>query len=552
MDLGKDELQPFNPRDPLYRGKLWVRVVTPDSVWHYVFWRRLAAVLGALVLAGWLTAAGGVWTFVKFSRGFSDVSFLDLAFYPLRAEHYRTSLGRHYIALGRAELEQRNYRNGYAHLAAGVARVPDDAVARRLLAFTEIRFGLTHRALQTLTDGATLASSEPGRAAAADLDYLKLLFGLLLEAQEDDRAIALAQQLLPPRPDEILAHQFTALQAATAHFHRGRYDEAERLLADWHLEKSLEGKILLARCDWERGNTALALVQLEAELARFPARDELYLQLIRFHRELGHLGEARRIALLRHLRDPASPGPRIDLLRTYHASDDPAAESRELASYLADFQTDPSALVLLAWFSVDTAQPKLTQQIYALAAAQQFPLNAFNLARVQAALAVPDYRAALALADTAVREENENNESFAATLNGLRALALFGLKDNARAELTLGSFLNQARPRASDALLLAKQLRLLDAPAQARAVLAQACATDPLNQAALAELVRLDAEAGDREKLAENLPKLLRLRKPSRAALEETLLRLNQPGDAALREQIRAALVRASATPAPG
>ena len=544
MDLSKDELQAFNPRDPLYRGKFWVRVVTPDYVFRHVFWGRIALAVLALTVSGWLAAAAGAWTFVKYQRGFTDVSYVDLALYPWRADHYRTAIGQHYLALGRVELEKRNYRAGYSLLVAGLARVPDDVDARRLVAFTEIRLGLAHRALQTLTTGAKLA--------AGDLESLRLLFGLLLEAQEDDRVIALAAQLLPAQPDAVLAHQFTALQAATAHFNRGRYDEAERLVARWHLENSLEGVILLAQCDWERGFPPLALARLEGALARFPARDELYLHLIRFHRELGHLAEARRYALLRHLHDPASPGPRLDLLHTYHATDDRAAEARELATYLADFKANPQALVLLAWFAVDTVQPGLAHEVHDLAAAQGFPLNAFNLARVQATLAAADYRGALSLADVALREENENNDTFAPTLNGLRALALFGAKDTSRAEVTLGSYLSQARPRPGDALLLAKQLRLLGASDSARAVLDRACNLDPLNQAALAELIRLDAESGNREKLAEHLPKFLQLRKPSRAVLEETLLRLDRPADAPLRDQIRAALTRVTATPAPG
>ena len=521
-----------------------MRIVTSEGKWHYVFWGRIAIVLVAVAIAAWLSAATAAWAFVRFQRGVTGVSYLDLAFYPWRSGHYRTSVGQHYLALGRAELEKKNYRAGYSLLVAGLARVPDDVAARRYVAITEVRLGLSQRALRTLTDGAKLA--------AGDLDYLKLLFGLLLESQEDDRVIALASQLLPPQPDSVLAHQFTALQAATAHFHRGRYDEAERLLADWHLTKSLEGVILLAQCDWERGFPEPALARLESQLERFASRDELYVQLIRLHRELGHLNEARRYALLRHLKDPASPGPRLDLLHTYHASDDRAAEARELAGYLADFKANAQALVLLAWFAVDTVQPALAQQVHDLAVAQNFPLNAFNLARVQAALAAADYRGARTLADIALREENENNDTFAATLNGLRALALFGAKDTTRAELMLGSFLSQARPRPGDALLLAKQLRLLGASDSARAVLDRACNLDPLNQATLAELIRLEAEAGNRDKLAEHLPKFVRLRKPSRAVLEETLLRLDRPADAPLRDQIRAALARTTATPAPG
>jgi hypothetical protein len=518
-------------------------VVTPDTIWVHVFWRRIAGTIVLLAVTGWLAAAAGVWSFVRFQRGYTDVRYLDLAFYPWRRADYRTGLGEHYLRTGREALEKKNYREGYALLQAGLTRLPHDVAGRRLLASTQVRFGRADLALVTLADGATLAH--------VDLDYLKLLFALLLETHEDDRLIALAKKLLPPQPDTVLAHQFIALQAATAHFERGRYDEAERLVAEWGLGNSLEGSILLAKCDWENGYPDLAMLRLESEIARFPKRDELYLHLVRYHRELGHAAEARRYALLRQFNDPASPGPRIDLLHTYHATDDKAAAQRELAAYLADFSADPQALVLLAWFAVDTIQPELAARLASLAHERSFPLNAFNLARVQSLLGAQKYQAALDLAVTAMREENEDNNQLASTLNGLRCLALYGLKEFARAELMLNSFLGQSNLRAGDALLLAKQLRLLGATASARAVLDRATVLDPLNQAALGELVRIDAEAGNRVKLAENLPKFLRLRKPSRAVLEETLLRLDQPAEAPLRDQIRSTLARASATPAP-
>jgi predicted Zn-dependent protease len=338
---------------------------------------------------------------------------------------------------------------------------------------------------------------------------------------------------------------------ATAHFERGRYDEAERIVADWQLTKSLEGIILLAKCDWERGFPDRALQRLEAEIARFPKRDELYLHIVRYHRELGHAAEARRYALLRQFNDPASPGPRVDLIYTYHGTGDKAAEARELAAYFHDFTVDPNALVLLTWFAVETVQPDLADRVAIVAKERNYPLDAFAIGRVQAQLAAQHYQAALDLALTGMREDNAENAAFNTTLNGLRCVALFGLKDNTRAEAMLRSFVGQAKLRPAEALLLARQLRLIGTLAAARLVLARATVVDPLNQAALAELVRIDAETGNREKLTENIPRLLRMRKPSRAVLEETLLRLNQPADAALRDQIREAISRSSATPVP-
>jgi hypothetical protein len=542
LDLSKTIASAFDPRDPLHRRKLWVRVQTPANAFYHIYWRRLIGSLTLLTVLGWLAAAAAVWTYVRTTRGFDGASYINIAL-PWRWSEHRASLGRHYLARARIELEQQDYAAAYQHLTAGLNRAPTDTAGRKLLAFVQIRFGRPDLALRTLTDGAQLAGS--------DLEYLRLLFNLLIEAQQDDRVIAIAKTLLPAKPDAVLSHQFVALQAATAHFHRGRYDDTEKIISDWGLERSLEGNILLARCDWERGYPDLALLRLENNLPRFPRRDELYVALIRYYRELGRTDAARQTALLRRFNDPTSPGPRIDVLHTTRATSEPAAIAREIDTYLKDFAADPQALILLAWFGSDTAQPALVQRTLTLARERKYLPNAFNLALAQAQIAASDYRGALATAEAALREENEDNRFFTGNLNGLRALALFGLRDTERAELMLDSFLSTAQLRASDALFLAQQLRLLGALPSARRVLARAVSVDSLNQAALTELVRLDAAASDRTALAQNLPKLLAMRKPARAVLEECLLRLDQPADEALRTAIHTALDRVTRTPAP-
>lgn len=543
MDQFKSTPAAFDPAARVHRFKLWTRVKAPGAPhYYYVFWRRIAVFVSVLGLTAWLSAAAAVWSYFRTARDFPGVSYINIAL-PWRWSEHRASLGRHYLARAPIELEKQDYAAAYQLLTAGLSRVPDDTASRRLLAFVQIRYGRPDLALRTLTDGAALAGT--------NLEYLKLLFGLLLESQEDERAITLATSLLPQTPDAVISHQFIALQAATAHFHRGRYDTAEQLVNRWGLERSLEGNILLARCDWERGYPELALLRLENNLTRFPRRDELYVALIRYYREQGRADAARQTALLRRFNDPVSPGPRIDVLHTTRSTATPEAFAREIDTFLTDFATDPQALMLLAWFGSDTAQPALVERTLKLARERKYLPNAFNLALTQAQIAATDYRAALATSEAALREENENNPLFTGTLDGLRALALFGLRDTERAELMLDSFLNTARLRASDALFLAQQLRLLNAVPSARRVLARAVAVDPLNQAALTELVRLDATANDRTALTQNLPKLLATRKPARAVLEECLLRLDQPVDAPLRAEIRTALDRATRTPAP-
>lgn len=542
MDLEKEKAA-FDPRHPRYRRKLWVRVVLPDQAYWHVYWRRVAVVLVAIAVAAWFAVAGGAWAFLKFNRGYAGASYFDIAFYPWRSQPFRVGLAKHYLAAGKKEIEHQEYVDGYVHLIRGLQWIPDDLEARRTVAIMQVRYGLLHRALDTLTDGLPYGP---------DLDYLKLLFGALFEAKQDQRVLALAKRMLPAKPDDVLLHQFVALQEATAHFEQGRYDDTEKVVGEWRLVDALEGQILLAKCDWERGYPERAIDRLVGQIERFPQRDELYLNLVRLNREFGRTDEARRYALLRYFNQRTSPGPRIDLMHTYHTSNDAAAEAREIETFFADFRADRQALVLVSWFAVDVLEPAVIERAHTLARAQSFPVDEIDYARIELALALRNFRGALALADEALKEVNEQNEDYATSLDGLRALAWFGLKDNMTGENVLAGFLAHARLRAVDALYLARQLDLLGVPRQAREVLARACVLDPRNQAALAQLVKMDAQLGNRGALLENVPKLLRMTKPSRPVLEEALLALGQPGDEPLRAGISKAIASATRTPAPG
>lgn len=535
MDLEKDELQPFNPRDPLYRYKLWVRVVSPDYTHYHVFWGRVTAAAATLAVAAWLGLAAAIWAFLVHQREWTDARYVDLALYPWRADEFRHGLAEHQLAQGKRELKNQNYITGYSLLVSGLKRVPEDLQARRLVAVTHLRAGMLHRALDTLADGL---------AYNPDLDYVKLAFGWLIESGEFDRAIQLATPLLPETPDTDLTHQYLALQVATAHFESGRYDAAEQWLARWSLANSLEGVLLLARADWETGRKAEALQRLENEIPRFAGRDELYVSLIRFHRELGHEAEARRFALLRQFNDPQNPGPRIDLLHTYHATQDSAAQAREIDAYFAAFGTDARAMAVLAWFAVDTHQQPLLDRIHLHATEAKLATDEIDLARVQLALITRRYAEAMAISEPAFSAATRANAGRPRLMAAFHAVATYAGADSAKASMALRALTAEARFPLRDSLVLARELQLVGAVAEARLVLERACLVDPFAQPALAELVRIDAATKNQEGLATYLPKFLAVRKPSRAILTEVLLALDRSAQPALFEQVRAALQR--------
>lgn len=546
MDFAKENAPKFDARAREYRRKLWARIEGPDgSVEIVFFWWRIFSVLLLLAVAGWFAAAGAVYAFVRVRHGFAGASYWNLAL-PSRWPLHRRALGHYYIELGQQALATGNFVDAAQFYGAGVSRDPDDIPARRQLAIIYLRFGQLQSGLTLLGAGLEHARD--------DLEYLKLTFSLLDETQEDARILELVQKYLPAHPDEILPHQFLALQAATAYYHRGNYDAAEQLVAAWRLGRSLEGQLLLARCDWERGYPDLAIVRLTQQRERFPDRDELPLQLIRFYRELGRNEAALNEALVRHLADPASPGPRIDLLYAWQRNNDDARLGRELESYLKDFAGDANALLLLAWFAADTGDLALSHRLHDLAAARGYPLNAFELVLVQTLITHGDYRAALAAAEAALKGPAGQEPRFASVLSGLRALAYFGAGDPSNGETNLQAFLVREHLRAGDALLLARRLNEIGARTQALHVLTTAVRNDPMNQAALTELVHLETVATNLEAIEEYGPSLLAMRKPSRAVLQESYLVLDDstPTRAALRQAIKAALEKSPATPEPG
>ena len=343
MAIERAEAKIFDPRDRAHRFKLWVRLGTSEGAFYHFYWRRLAVFLGVSAVAAWLLGAAAIWSLLRYQRGWEAAPYWQVAFMPVRMDTFRLSLGRFYAARGVAEIERRNYLAGRELLLAGLRHARTDLTVRRTVA-TQLAqiFGLPQRAIDVLVDGLPY---DP------DLDYLVLTFGWMREARQLTRILELTRRMLPAAPDGTLKHQFIALQEAMVHFDYGRFGEAEQVINAWGLQNSLEGQIVLARCEWERGKEDAALQRLEREISRFAKRDELYAELVRLNRRAGKYEPARRFALLRQFNDPRSAGPRLDLLQGYIDTNEQAAREREVVSYLAMFGGDQVAVLMLARFA---------------------------------------------------------------------------------------------------------------------------------------------------------------------------------------------------------
>ncbi len=537
-----DKHRNLDPRDPANGGKLWIKLHSRNGRYYYFFWRRICIALAILMLAGWLAVTAAAWANVKYRRGFSEARFLDLAV-PWRWHRYKAAIAAHYLALGRLNIEQGNPDVALNYLNASLALEPGSLESRRLGALAQFRLGFKTAALALLRPGLAPA------ADAGDEAFLRSFFDVAFDLQADDAAFAAGAQLLPPRPDRSRIHQLIALQVATARYNRGHYLEAERILANWKLEEFPEGEVLLARCYAERGMNEIAIQRLDGDLARFTQRDGIYTALERLARDQGLPQVLLRYALLRELAEPARPQARIDLLYAYHSLDRSADVRREINSYCSDFRADANAVAILAQFAADTGEPDTAERARDLARAGGFPTTEFDLKVVQACIVAHDYRRALFAIKLAQAEGKSVGRAYEAIMSGFKAVSLFGAGYGG-GELAFSYFMTlPMAPPPHAGLFLSEELHRVGFGEQSRQLLERVCTDNPDDEPALTELIRADAGAGNRMGLLANLPRFLKMRKPSRDVLAASLPLLDPVRDAALREQVSEALAERSAAP---
>ncbi|MDI1251418.1 MAG: tetratricopeptide repeat protein [Lacunisphaera sp.] len=477
-----------------------------------IHWRRLALCGASGVIVFWLTATLGAWVFVKYHRDFPEVRYIDLLL-PSRWPAYRISEGNHYIAQAGQLLRQNEVNAALHRLRAGVARAPANGQGRLTLAGLYLAGRRPDLARDLMLDGLPHRPEDPG--------YLQSTLSLLLELQEDARLLEVADRLLTS-PLHASLHPLAATYAATASYHRGNYDRAEDLIIRHQLRDSAEGTALLARIEWERGYPELAVLRLGDLLDRQPDHDGARTLLAGYYRELGRTGELESTLVERLAGNPLAPAPRIEFLHLYHQRGDQARLERDTEAYLTQFQHDYPALLLLADFAAHTGRPGLARRVQQVVMDRRENNGAPALLVAEAHLVAGEYQAALGLIEGYARDYPEWTRQFAAVFHGLQAVALCGLGRMDEARLCLDHLLAQKNLRADNLVAVAGRLAAHGAPDLARAALGRAVEADPLNQAALTHLLRLELDTGNLAAVPAHLELYLRTRKPARDILSRT------------------------------
>lgn len=481
-----------------------------------VFWRRCFVWLLVLAVAGWMALVAGAYFFVKYQRGFTEVSYRQILVYPFDPTDYRRAKGEFFIEQGKALLAEQDYLKAFHALRAGLAQVPEDNEARLFVVEVFHLVGRADLAAETLIEG--LGTN------AGSADYCRRVFSYLFQQHRDDRAVEVAREVLARGELDRQGRQLVGLALATAHFNRGRYAEARAALTEGGLTGSRPGALLTARMHWEQERRDEALKLLAALSARWPEDAEIHGDYVNCLREAGRFEDWRLLGVARRLSAPDKPAGYVAELSALAA----AGRAEELdgleRAALAAFGDDAEALKLLAGYAAQAGRGEFAERLYERCreAGQGWELAA--TAWVEARVVANEPQAALA----AIRRVAADNPAWTGldALGGLRAVAAHAAGEWSEAALVLDAYLQSPGLRAEVLLPVAERLRLLGAHDVERRVLARAVALSPLNREALSRLIEWDLDHGVGDSLYPEVEHLLTLRKPPAALLKRMRLEL--------------------------
>jgi tetratricopeptide (TPR) repeat protein len=483
-------------------------------------WIRLFLATIFMFTAGWLSVAAALYAHFKYREDFEAVTYADMLILPFTLDQHRVKMGDFHVETGLEGIQAGNIRDGLRLLRLGVARSPGNLDGRKAVAeIFEVALKRHDKASDLLIDGLNYGGID-------DTDYLKTTIRQLLRHQMDEEIQDIAANHLPEEPELTEKNRIIAFGAAQANFLRGNYDRADDYLIDYRLNESLEGLLLSAQISWDRGNRIGAISKMERSTSRFSGAEALFMQLSRYHREIGNIDQARRYAILRNVSEPMNAAPRIELLYIYNSSGDTDRELRETRRMLRQFRDDEAALQALANFAADSGNIELARRTYEEALENEFSIDAFALLLIEAHLVNGDCTGALEFSEELLKERPTWLKNRWGIFQSLRAVASYGANRPDLGEIYLQDFVSDATAQPTTYLAIARRFQEIKRDQQARKILTTAYEIAPTNQKVLTELIKVELRLGNTDNLNRLLSRFLQMRRPQISLIKEAYQKL--------------------------
>jgi len=440
--------------------------------------------------------------------------------YGRSAHLYRK--GEYFVSVAKEALTRQDYAEFARYIGTGAQLSPANLEAQRLCADLFFVFQRPLDAYQLLEESLVFAKQ--------DREYFRYYVQRCFMLDQDARLIATATKHLadPAVAEEIRAD--LRLAAAQAHFLRGDFADAARLIKEHRLDQTADGYLLNCQLLWESGDREGALAELDAALAVFPAGVRLLEMKARWLKDSGEFRRAQDTLDLLSISQPGRPGPLIQSLYLLPGEANRARREALLEKIVATFGNQEQPMLDLARFGNDTADVALTARLAKLALERKFSNRVrFDLVHVECLLNAGRARETILLVD-ALYKQAERDQWVAETriaFDALRTIAYFADGQTEIGSINLQKLLQHRK--VPPQVLVAASRKLITARRydEANDVLIQAHLQNETNQAILMQIVQLKL---DHPRIAADLETYLRRlmlnRRPSPEVLRAALRRL--------------------------
>jgi len=483
------------------------------------FWGRILLWLLVLACVGWVAVSGGLYGFVKYKRGFTEVRYVHMLLLPWKLQDYRRAKGEFAIKQGLASAEAHEWRQALGLLRSGLKAVPDNQEARLMVARIYLMAGRPDMTRDTLIEGL--------KYHGAQLDYLRDVVGFFFGLEADTTIIELMSELRQRLDPATPAGRMAATALAYAYFNRGLYKEAVAVLDSARLRDTLEGHFVTARIAWMKGRHEEALYQLNALTTQAPDNNEFYGTLIAYLREDRRWGEMRRASLLRQFAMPNRPEAYVDFIEACGQQGDEAGRGEAEAAFLTRFNHDAGALLKLGELASHEGRVDVAGRVAARCRELKSDEAESALLWLGAYLEQRDYEGMLDRCAELAPQTAKWPDPHRMILGGLRAAAFYGLHEETEAEPLADRLVGTKLLPAQTLTALAIQLQAVGQGEKARQLLSHAVELDPLNQPALVLFLRGLSAEGRLEEALPLIERLLGMRNPPKDLLADVATALD-------------------------
>ena len=539
---------------PILLGTVTVEVVGYKERRYRPNWRRIALLLPVFLLLLWVGLSEANYFKERFMNGIPTTRRADMYLYlPDTAANSFANLflgkeearlreraklltakdsygrsahlyrkGEYYVSVAKEALARQDYAEFSSYIGTGAQLSPANLEAQRLCADLFFAFQRPLDAYQLLEESLVFAKQ--------DREYFRYYLQRCFMLDQDARLIATATKHLadPGVAAEIRAD--LRLAAAQAHFLRGDFADAARLIKEHRLDQTADGYLLNCQLLWESGDRKGALADLDAALTAFPAGVRLLEMKARWLKDSGEFRRAQDTLDLLAISQPGRPGPLIQSLYLSPGEEGRGRREALVEKIIAQFGNQEQPMLDLARFGNDTADVALTARLAKHAVERKFGNRVrFDLVHVECLLNAGRARETILLVD-ALYKQAERDQWVAETriaFDALRTIAYFADGQTEIGSINLQKLLQHRK--VPPQVLVAASRKLIAARRydEANEVLIQAHLQNETNQAVLMQIVQLKL---DHPRIAADLETYLRRlmlnRRPSPEVLRAALRRL--------------------------